>query len=287
MATAAATKPANSSVGVIQKIASGLGLDVNLALATAIVESGLNPQAVGDGGTSFGLYQLHQGGELGSLTPQQAYNPTTNATVALTHMAAVSKLYPGQDPGQIAAIAQGPQNKAAYASAVDNVYAQLNSGVSPSAISGSTTSSGQSATLTAANTTSSDCGLSGGIKTPGILGSVGSVTLLNGCQLKALKGGLIVLAGGVLLVTGVVLIVAKTGIGGKVVDATGAGFVASKVTSRFGGSSKMAVADDPLPTPDRQIPARAKSTRTVDNDVNYSGGKPKGKATIHADDPAF
>lgn len=99
------------------------GVDPRLALATAQNESGLNPTAVGDGGTSFGLYQLHQGGELGNLTPAQAYVPTTNAAVALSVLGQVVKANPNiGDPGTLAAMAQRPANPGAYASSVDAIY---------------------------------------------------------------------------------------------------------------------------------------------------------------------
>jgi hypothetical protein len=97
------------------------GVPRSLAVAIARVESGLNPRAVGDGGTSFGLYQLHQGGELGSLTPAQAFDPYTNASVSLRQVGAVLRQHPNADPGVIAAMAQRPANQGAYARAVDNV----------------------------------------------------------------------------------------------------------------------------------------------------------------------
>lgn len=110
----------------IAAVAQRLGVDPRLAIATAQVESGLNPGAVGDQGTSFGLFQLHQGGELGSLTPSQAFDPTTNASVALRQFAAVEAAHPGvTDPGTIAALAQRPANPAAYAAAVDKAYGGL------------------------------------------------------------------------------------------------------------------------------------------------------------------
>lgn len=105
---------------IITKIADQYGVNPNLAIADASVESNLNPTAVGDNGTSFGLFQLHRGGELGNLTPQQAFNPVTNASVALAQFAAVQKANPGlTDPGVIAALAQRPANPVAYAQAVD------------------------------------------------------------------------------------------------------------------------------------------------------------------------
>lgn len=107
---------------VIYDIAVAEHVDPRLALADAQVESGLSPTAVGDQGTSFGLFQLHRGGELGNLTPTQAFNPSTNATVALSVFGAVSAAHPGADPGLIAALSERPANPTAYAQAVDAVY---------------------------------------------------------------------------------------------------------------------------------------------------------------------
>jgi cell wall-associated NlpC family hydrolase len=53
-------------------------------LAVAKNESGYNPYATGDNGTSFGLFQLHEQGALpSSWTPQMAYNPNQNAYYSL------------------------------------------------------------------------------------------------------------------------------------------------------------------------------------------------------------
>lgn len=66
-------------IQAIVKQARAAGVDPALMVAVAMEESGLRPGAVGDQGTSFGLYQLHRGGALGNLTPQQASDPNTNA----------------------------------------------------------------------------------------------------------------------------------------------------------------------------------------------------------------
>jgi hypothetical protein len=100
-------------------------VDPRLALAAAIHESGLNPTAIGDAGSSFGTYQLHRGGELGQLTPQQAYDAATNARVALAEFARVAQRHPGVSPGTIAALAQRPEYPAAYATDVDALYRRL------------------------------------------------------------------------------------------------------------------------------------------------------------------
>lgn len=129
-------------------------VDPRLALAYILNESGGNPYAQGDysGGkpTSFGLAQLHQGGELGALTPQQAFNPVTNLDVSLSEVAGVQAANPRvTDPGTIAAAAQRPANQAAYASTVDAIYQSLGGQV----ISGTSGGPGaQDATLTASKT---------------------------------------------------------------------------------------------------------------------------------------
>ena len=95
-------------IPTITQVAEQQGVPPALAIATAQQESGLNPYAVGDHGTSFGLYQLHQGGELPQgWTQQQAEDPQANAQVALSHMAQVYQANPDADPGSIAAQAQG------------------------------------------------------------------------------------------------------------------------------------------------------------------------------------
>lgn len=125
-------------VEIITAIAQELGVPPILAVADAQVESGLNPLAVGDQGTSFGLFQLHEGGELGNLTPQQAFDPTTNASVALREFALVEQQHPGLDPGWIAALAERPADQPGYAAKVDAAIRQLEtqgypaSGLAPS-----------------------------------------------------------------------------------------------------------------------------------------------------------
>ena len=131
--------------GTIIGVANSLGVDPYLALAQGYQESGLNPTAVGDNGTSFGIYQLHQGGELGNLTPEQAFDPATNAQVSLSEVAAVAQAHPDWTPGQIAAAAQRPADPGTYAMNVNALYSQAVAGTGPFAgiTVGSSTSSGQ------------------------------------------------------------------------------------------------------------------------------------------------
>ena len=119
---------------VITNVAQHFNLDPVLCLADAWHESNLNPKAEGDnfgnGPTSFGLYQLHEGGELGTLTPAEAMNPATNAKVALAQFAAV-RAATGLDGGALAAAAQRPADPENYAVAVNLTVAQIKAGVPP------------------------------------------------------------------------------------------------------------------------------------------------------------
>lgn len=76
-------------VQAIVKASRQSGIDPVLMTAVALEESGLNPRSVGDQGTSFGLAQLHRGGALGNLTPQQAMDPFTNIGVVARSFAGI------------------------------------------------------------------------------------------------------------------------------------------------------------------------------------------------------
>ena len=67
----------------ILKAARRSGVPADLSLAIALEESGGNPRAVGDQGSSFGAYQLHRGGALGSMSPAAAFDPYANAMAVL------------------------------------------------------------------------------------------------------------------------------------------------------------------------------------------------------------
>jgi hypothetical protein len=99
-----------------------------VSVATAYHESGFSPTAVGDQGTSFGEFQLHQGGELGSLTPQQAFNPATNAATAIPIIADRLQTLGYSNPGAVAASAQRPADQSAYASAIDSLLSAAGPG---------------------------------------------------------------------------------------------------------------------------------------------------------------
>jgi hypothetical protein len=75
--------------------------------------------------TSFGLFQLHEGGELGNMSARQAFDPIANAKIALAEFAKVAKAHPDWSPGQIAAAAQRPANPGQYAAEVNAIYLEL------------------------------------------------------------------------------------------------------------------------------------------------------------------
>jgi hypothetical protein len=139
----------STTVEIITAVAKKLGVDPNLAIAIAYVESGLNPnEPSGDpgNGPEGDLYQLNaNGGEGSGLTEAQIANPTVNATTALTEVAGVQKAYPGASPGAIAVLAQRPRgyvvgmtpeqaDATAYGQEIDGLVAQLNAGTAPAAL---------------------------------------------------------------------------------------------------------------------------------------------------------
>lgn len=111
---------------LIMNQARKTGADPYTLLATAMVESGLNPRAVGDGGTSYGLFQFHVGG---------AGGPThASARKYLDPMTAVenrARHFRGGSGGAFAASVQRPADAAGYARKVDAVIAQLKAGKMP------------------------------------------------------------------------------------------------------------------------------------------------------------
>ncbi|MCW2972542.1 MAG: hypothetical protein JWN72_815 [Thermoleophilia bacterium] len=112
---------AKANAATVASVAKQVGVDPVAAVAMMLVESGGNAHAVGDGGTSFGLFQLHEGGMLSSagLSSTQAFDPATNARVSLTSLAHQQRIGPDRSPGEIAAASQRPADPAGYAKRVD------------------------------------------------------------------------------------------------------------------------------------------------------------------------
>ncbi|MCB0879529.1 MAG: hypothetical protein KDC46_11205 [Thermoleophilia bacterium] len=122
VAPASASKDAAANARIVAQVAREHGVDPVAAVAMMLVESGGNAGAVGDGGTSFGLFQLHEGGMLtaAGLQPQQAFDARTNASVALKSYAHEwSKGHERRTAGQIAAASQRPADPVGYAAKVD------------------------------------------------------------------------------------------------------------------------------------------------------------------------
>lgn len=103
-------------VNMIMRIASEEGADPAAMLATSFVESGFNPQAVGDGGTSFGLFQHHKGGAGGSTieSARSFTNPEKSIRERARHFSRM-----GIRGGRGAASLQRPADPSGYARKVD------------------------------------------------------------------------------------------------------------------------------------------------------------------------
>ena len=98
----AKTYTAQQIKDIVDSEAKRLGVDPTLAEAIVEAESKGNNQAVNpndNGSPSYGLFMLHKGGELGNLTPEQAFDPKTNIDTALGELVRVMKAHPGIDPG--------------------------------------------------------------------------------------------------------------------------------------------------------------------------------------------
>lgn len=118
----------------------GLNVDpVALALATAKEESGFNAFAVGDQGHSVGPFQENDQGAGYGLTDAQRSDPI-EATKRFLRRAFRAQVGGARTPGEISALAQRPANPDAFASVVDQLYAQFHDstvvGISPASSTG-------------------------------------------------------------------------------------------------------------------------------------------------------
>lgn len=126
----------------------------NIAEATAIQESGLNPYAENINPpteSSYGVFQDNVLGGLGSpyaSNPGALFNPNTSAQVSLQNMLNVFKSNPSASPGQIAAASQRPANPIAYANSVNSTYSSLTAGQMPVNLSQQFTGPSQAASAT-------------------------------------------------------------------------------------------------------------------------------------------
>lgn len=97
-----------------QQAAAATGADPVVLLATAIQESGARRGAVGDNGSSFGPWQMHRGGALGSHSPAWANSYAT----ALNRAKEFARLKVHGGVG--AAAVQRPADRALYARGVES-----------------------------------------------------------------------------------------------------------------------------------------------------------------------
>jgi hypothetical protein len=124
-----ATLSASIKAVLAEAKAQGLSEEATrAAVASMLVESQGNPLARGDGNTSFGLFQLHRGGELteglrqGKLASENdAFDPAKNARVALSYFRQLQGKY--GDAGKLAAAAQRPRDRSEYADKVNSLVA--------------------------------------------------------------------------------------------------------------------------------------------------------------------
>jgi hypothetical protein len=115
----------NSNIQLIIDTANKHGVDPILLLATAQVESNFNAGAVGDNGTSFGLFQNHVGGAGGPdvASARQFLSPNRSVGNAARRF---SRHSGGASPGEIAYGVQRPANREDYISKVNAAYNKLN-----------------------------------------------------------------------------------------------------------------------------------------------------------------
>lgn len=107
-----------TNLTIVFRVATQLGVNPVIAVATCLQESLAFAHMIGDNGTSFGLFQLHTGGELGKLSMQDAFDPEKNARVALAEFKRLQDKYPSLP--MLAAAAQRPQDRLDYQQRIKN-----------------------------------------------------------------------------------------------------------------------------------------------------------------------
>lgn len=85
---AGTTTPSGSTWGLVDQWASKYGVPTWIAEDIVKVESNGRANAVGDNGSSFGLLQLHRGGQAGNYATSQLMDPNTNLMIGMPYIAA-------------------------------------------------------------------------------------------------------------------------------------------------------------------------------------------------------
>jgi murein DD-endopeptidase MepM/ murein hydrolase activator NlpD len=96
---------------IIRQVAVQEGAEdlADVLVATAIAETGLDNEAPGDGGKSWGLFHEHDNGRGAGYTKEQRQDPHAATKRAIAEFRAMQKKYPGVDPGTLAVNAQRPR----------------------------------------------------------------------------------------------------------------------------------------------------------------------------------
>ena len=96
--------PPTQVYNAVHPVAAQYGVPDPIWETVAYMESGYNPSAVGDAGTSFGLFQLHEGGQLRT-TPASVSGTSGESQNALEAMPAIAgawqSLKPSFDPSSL------------------------------------------------------------------------------------------------------------------------------------------------------------------------------------------
>lgn len=201
-------------------------------MANGIAESGLNPEAVGDQGTSFGVWQQH-GAQYSTLVtgnPSEDLAAQVNTLAANGAFASASGSTPAQAAGNFAANYERcttcQPGQASYNQRVANaatVAGWVSSGSWPtsagSATAAAASSGGSSSSL--ANSSDPTCafGISGGLPGVSSVPVVGSLlskaTSVDLCfvkktTLRHIVGGLLIAGGGIVVMGGAIILAASS-----------------------------------------------------------------------------
>lgn len=201
-------------------------------MANGVAESGLDPEAIGDQGTSFGTWQQHGAGYAGLVTgnPQADLAAQVKVVAQNGGFAAASGSNAGEAAGNFSANYERcttcQPGQASYNQRVANaatVAGWVSSGKWPA-------SAGNSAAGTAGAGTSgagADCAFTlGGGKVAGVV-SLPSTCLLKKATIRHIVGGGLMVAGGTVSLAGIILLAAFA------FRASGAARAAGQVASTF------------------------------------------------------
>lgn len=124
------------AVQAITQAAQKYGIDPQAMIAVGKVESGLNPQAIGDGGHAFGLFQFNNAGGVitGEPNPSKYLDPSYNALQAARHIATIKGIKGARGAAAIKLIVNNferPANKGAEISKALTYYQGLSGAPSP------------------------------------------------------------------------------------------------------------------------------------------------------------